>query len=110
MWICKNPKIYSSKHFIYIEVLTCIIRIIPYQIDNLVQLKNEFVKKKKNLVCGRIWPNFEHIQAHRYLQVWKGSHQKQPTKRGVAVFPIITLWELSVTMGTKSCDPTWPKT
>ena len=38
---------------------------------------------------------------HRYLQEWKGSDKKQPRKRGDAVFPIITLWELSVGMETR---------
>ena len=38
---------------------------------------------------------------HRYLQVSKGSNQKQPRKRDDALFPIITLWELSVAMETK---------
>ena len=28
-----------------------------------------------------------------YLQVWKGSDQKQPRKRNDFVFPIISLWK-----------------
>ena len=38
---------------------------------------------------------------HRYLQVSKGSDQKQPRKRDYALFPIISLWVLSVAMETK---------
>ena len=29
---------------------------------------------------------------HHYLQVSKGSDQKQPRKSGVTIFPIISLW------------------
>ena len=38
---------------------------------------------------------------HSYLQVYKGSDQKQARKRDDALFPIITLWELSVAMETR---------
>ena len=38
---------------------------------------------------------------HRYLQVSKISDQKQPRKRDDALFPIISLWVLSVAMETK---------
>ena len=40
---------------------------------------------------------------HRYLQVWKGTDEKQPRKSGDTVFSIITL---SVTMETSSWI--WP--
>ena len=46
---------------------------------------------------------------HRYLQIWKGSDQKQPRKRGDAVFPIITLRELSVAMETRVLIWSGPK-
>ena len=38
------------------------------------------------------------------LQVWKGADEKQPRKSGNTVFPIITLWELSVAMETEFCS------
>ena len=85
-------------------------------------------------VSSGIWPKFDLIQAfcacphylqvsdlaefrthpssyvcHRYLQVWKGSDQKQPRKRGDDVFPIITLRELSVAMETRVLIRPGPK-
>ena len=36
----------------------------------------------------------------RYLQVQKGSDQKQPRKGGDTIFPIIIQWGLSVAMDT----------
>ena len=58
-----------------------------------------------SVVRGRIRPNFELMQALMYVIVTcknkKGSDQKQPRKRDDALFPIITLWELSVAMETR---------
>ena len=44
-----------------------------------------------SIVHGRIWPNFEIIQALTGMYI-----QKCLRKRDDAVFPIITLWVLSV--------------
>ena len=45
----------------------------------------------------------------RYLQVWKGSDQKQPRKGGDIVFPIISQWGLSVAMETRVLIQSSPK-
>ena len=47
---------------------------------------------------------------HHYLQVQKGSDEKQLKKSGNNVFSIITLWEQSVAMETRVFDLIWPKT
>ena len=51
------------------------------------------------------WWDLSEIQTHisfyvcpHYLQVWKGSDQKQPRKRDNIVFPIISLWEFFPTL------------
>ena len=54
---------------------------------------------------GRIRPNFELMQALMYVIVTckykKDPIKKQSRKRDDALFPIITLWELSVAMETR---------
>ena len=59
-------------------------------------------------VPGQLTPQSVEIQTrpsshacHHYLQVRKGSDEKQPRKSGDTVFSIITLWELSVAMETR---------
>ena len=47
---------------------------------------------------------YEKDPCHRYLEV-----KNQPRKRGDAVFPIITLWELSVAMETRVLIQSGPK-
>ena len=44
-----------------------------------------------------------------YLQVWKGSDQRQPRKRGDIFFPIISQWGLSVAMVTRVLIQSAPK-
>ena len=44
-----------------------------------------------------------------YLQVYKGSDQKQPRKGGDIIFPIISQWGLSVAMETRVLVQTAPK-
>ena len=51
------------------------------------------------------WWDLSEIQTHisfyvcpHYLQVWKGSDQKQPRKCNDFVFPIISLWEFFPTL------------
>ena len=46
-----------------------------------------------SVVSGGICPKCPH-----YLQVWKGSEQKQPRKRDDFVFPIKSLWEFFPTL------------
>ena len=60
----------------------------------------------KAVVCGQNWPNFELIQTPMYVIVTCKCKKhlikiKLPRKRGVAVSPTITLWELSVAMETR---------
>ena len=58
-----------------------------------------------SVVCGRIWPNFELIQAVMHVIVTckykKGLITNIQKKCDDAVFPIVTLWELSVAMETR---------
>ena len=58
-----------------------------------------------SVVRGRIRPNFELIQAPMHVIV-TCKYEKDPiksirSKRDDIVFPIITLWELSVAMATR---------
>ena len=50
---------------------------------------------------------------YHYLQVSKGSDQKQPRKRGDTIFPIISLWgyffRCSRADNSIVGDPIWPK-
>ena len=46
---------------------------------------------------------------HHYLQVWKGSDDKQARKSGDTVFSITTLWELSVAIETRVLIRSDPK-
>ena len=45
----------------------------------------------------------------RYLQVYKGSDQKQPRKDEAIIFPIVSEWGLSVAMETKVLIQSTPK-
>ena len=58
-----------------------------------------------SVVRGRIRPNFELIQALMHVIVTckyeKDPIKSIPRKRDDVVFPIITLWELSVAMETR---------
>ena len=62
------------------------------------------------------WSDLAEIQTRqrfyacpRYLQVQKGSDQKQPRKGGDIVFPIISQWGLSVAMETRVLIQSAPK-
>ena len=68
----------------------------------------DFFHTLKGSLLRSPWSNPAKFRTHpsshacyRYLQVWKGSDQKRSRKRDDAVFPIITLWELSVAMETR---------
>ena len=50
---------------------------------------------------AEIWTRSRFYARPRYLQVYKGSNQKQPRKGGDIVFPIISQWGLSVAMDTR---------
>ena len=63
-----------------------------------------------SVVSGPIWPKFEFYACPHYLQVKKGSDQKQSRKGGDIIFPIISQWGLSVAMESQSFDPICPKT
>ena len=65
------------------------------------------------------WWDLSEIQTHisfyvcpHYLQLWKGSDQKQPRKRNDLEFPIISLWEffrLSRAANSVVGGQNWPK-
>ena len=56
-----------------------------------------------SVVCGKIRPNFELIQAPKYIVTCKYEKDliKKSRKLDDTLFPIMTLWELSVAMGTR---------
>ena len=64
-------------------------------------------------VGGRIAPNFQLLRALMHVivtrQVRKRSDEKQPRKSGKTVFPIVTLWQISVTMVTRVFIRSGPK-
>ena len=49
------------------------------------------------------------MQCPHYLQVLKGSNQKQPRKGGDIIFPIISQWGLSVARETRVLIQSAPK-
>ena len=70
-------------------------------------------REANSLVNGPMWPKFEprlrFYACPHYLQVQKGSDQKQPRKGGDIVFPIISQWGLSVAMETRVLIQSAPK-
>ena len=56
-----------------------------------------------SVVCGKILPNFELIQAPKYIVTCKYEKDliKKSRKLDDTLFPIMTLWELSVAMDTR---------
>ena len=46
---------------------------------------------------------------YHYLQVSKGSDQKQPRKSGDTIFPIISLWGYFLDVQGQITSPIWPK-
>ena len=59
-------------------------------------------------VLGPIWPNFELIPDVMDVLV-TCKNKEDPIKSGHKIFPIITLWELSVAMETRVLIRSGPK-
>ena len=77
-------------------------------IHNIMHVLGNFFRRSRaanSVIRERIRPNFELMQALMYIIVTckykKDPIKKQPRKRDDALFPIITLWELSVAMETR---------
>ena len=61
-----------------------------------------------SVVSDPIWPKFELVRD--FMQVQKGSNQRQPRKGGDTIFPIISQWGLLCCHGHQSFDPICLKT
>ena len=64
-----------------------------------------FSALKGSAVSGLIWPNFELLRALIHVIITckyeKDKMKNSREKSGNTVFPIVTLWELSVAMETR---------